>query len=97
MINYLKILTLAGSSFLLLNLTACGTSDRSTGNDESAAHSEVMGNDTAQNRMNKPDTTVTGVPGNTNAVNSAGDAGDGSGMGSSSLTKAAKQTPANNK
>lgn len=94
--NHLKLLSFAGLSILLINLSACDSSDRTTGNDAAAAHSDMAGNDSSQ-AVNRPDTTVTGVSGNTNAVNAAGNLGNGSGMGSSSLTEPAKQATTNSK
>ena len=85
----LNKLFIAFAASALLCVCSCESSDRTTGNEE-AAHAG-NNSDTSANTGIRPDTSVTGVPGNTNAVNAAGNAGNGSGMGSSSNTEAEKK------
>lgn len=73
----------------IITFSSCG-SDRTTGN-EAAAYAKGTESDSVD--QDRPDTAVTGIPGNTNAVNSAGNAGNGSGMGTSSNTEAEKKQP----
>lgn len=80
-----SLLFSALAAAVITGVSSCG-SDRVTGN-EQGAHIEAT-DSTYRSNSRQYDTAVTGVPGNSNAVNAQGNAGNGSGMGSESSTEA---------